>query len=142
MKSEVVDEEVGRDEFWDELPEELSLREERPRRIRKSKAALEAVAQVASEQTEAEGREHPGVPDNRTQRNFTAPDSGSGTGFRLPGGWPSAGLQHRQDRCSVPDTAQRQGQSGNTKTGCYGAKLERAWAPQRPLTWVIIHSER
>ena len=29
-----------------------------------------------------------------------------------------------------------------TKTGCYGAKLERAWAPQRPLTWVIIHSER
>ena len=24
----------------------------------------------------------------------------------------------------------------------YGAKLERAWAPQRPSTWVIIHSER
>ncbi len=82
MKSEVVDEEVGRDEFWDESPEELSFREGRPRRIRKSKAALEAEAQTASELTEAEGREHPGVLDDRTQRSFTDPDSGSMTGSR------------------------------------------------------------
>ena len=38
-------------------------------------AALEAEAQVAAEQAEAEGKEHPGVPDDKAQRNFTAAES-------------------------------------------------------------------
>ena len=75
---EVDDEEdrrYGRDKRGDELPEELSFREGRLRKIREAKAALEAEAQAAAEQAEAEGREHPGVPDDKTQRNFTDPDS-------------------------------------------------------------------
>ena len=36
-----------------------------------------------AEQAEAEGREHPGVPDDKTQRNFTDPDSRTMPG---PGG--------------------------------------------------------
>ena len=38
-------------------------------------AALEAEAQAAAEQAEAEGRKHPGVPDDKAQRNFTDPES-------------------------------------------------------------------
>ena len=75
---EVDDEEdrrYGRDKRGDELPEELSFREGRLRRIREAKAALEGEAQAAAEQAEAEGREHTGVPDNKTQRNFRDPDS-------------------------------------------------------------------
>ena len=59
-----MDEEEGRRYGWDkrgdELPEELSFREGRLRRIREA---------------EAEDRDHPGVPDGKTQRNFTDPDS-------------------------------------------------------------------
>ena len=69
------DRRYGRDKRGDELPEELSFREGRLRKIREAKAALEAEAQAAAEQAEAEGREHPGVPDDKTQRNFTDPDS-------------------------------------------------------------------
>ena len=38
-------------------------------------AALEAEAQAAAEQAEAEGRKHPGVPDDKAQRNFTDTES-------------------------------------------------------------------
>ncbi len=69
------DRRYGRDKRGDELPEELSFREGRLRRIREAKAALEAEAQAAAEQAQADGREHPGVPDDKTQRNFTDPDS-------------------------------------------------------------------
>ena len=72
---EEEDRRYGRDKRGDELPEELSFREGRLRRIREAKAALEAEAQAAAEQAGAEGREHPGVPDDKTQRNFTDPDS-------------------------------------------------------------------
>ena len=72
---EEEDRRYGRDKRGDELPEELSFREGRLRRIREAKAALEAEAQAAAEQAAAEGREHPGVPDDKTQRNFTDPDS-------------------------------------------------------------------
>ena len=72
---EEEDRRYGRDKRGDELPEELSFREGRLRRIREAKAALEAEAQAAAEQAEAEGREHTGVPDGKTQRNFTDPDS-------------------------------------------------------------------
>ena len=74
-----VDEEddrrYGRDKREDELPEELAFREGRLRKIREAKAALEAEARSAAEQAESEGRNHPGVPGDRAQRNFTDPDS-------------------------------------------------------------------
>ena len=38
-------------------------------------AALEAEAQAAAEQAEAEGRKRPGVPDDKAQRNFTDTES-------------------------------------------------------------------
>ena len=38
-------------------------------------AALEAEAQAAAEQAEAEGRKHPWVPDDKAQRNFTDTES-------------------------------------------------------------------
>ncbi len=47
-------------------------------------AALEAEAEAAAEQAEAEGKEHPGVPDDKAQRNFTDAESRimPGTGGR------------------------------------------------------------
>ena len=65
----------GKDKRGDELPEELAFQESRLRRIREAKAALEAGALVEAEQARAEGRNHPGVPDDKAQRNFTDPDS-------------------------------------------------------------------
>ena len=41
------------------------------RKIREAKAALEAEAGGAGEQVEAEGKDHPGVPE--TRRNATSP---------------------------------------------------------------------
>ena len=38
-------------------------------------AALEAEAQAAAEQAEVEDRKHPGVPDDKSQRNFTDAES-------------------------------------------------------------------
>ena len=76
-RAEEVDEEedrrYGRDNRGDELPEELSFREGRLRKIREAKAALEAEAQA--EQAEEQGKKHPGVPGDKAQRNFTDPDS-------------------------------------------------------------------
>ena len=57
------------------LPEELAFREGRLEKIREAMAALEAEAQAAAEQAEAEGRKHPGVPDDKAQRNFTDTES-------------------------------------------------------------------
>ena len=78
-KAQEVDEEedrrYGKDRRGDELPEELAFRESRLRRIREAKAALEAEARADAEQAESEGRNHPGVPDDQAQRNFTDPDS-------------------------------------------------------------------
>ena len=76
---EVGDEEedrrCGRDKRGDELPEELAFGESRLRKIREAKEALEAEAREATEQAESEGRNHPGVPEDKAQRNFTDPDS-------------------------------------------------------------------
>ena len=69
------DRRYGKDKRGDELPEELAFRESRLRRIREAKAALEAEALAEAEQARAEGRNHPGVPDDKAQRNFTDPDS-------------------------------------------------------------------
>ena len=78
-RAQEVDEEedrrYGRDKRGDELPEELAFREGRLEKIREAMAALEAAAQVAAEQAEAEGKEHPGVPDDKAQRNFTDAES-------------------------------------------------------------------
>ena len=67
-QAEEVDEEedrrYGRDKRGDELPEELAFRESRLRKIRE-----------AAEQAESEGRSHPGVPEDKAQRNFIDPDS-------------------------------------------------------------------
>ena len=38
-------------------------------------AALEAEAQAAAEEAEAAGKDHPGVPEDKAQRNFTDPES-------------------------------------------------------------------
>ena len=69
------DRRYGKDRRGDELPEELTYRESRLRKIREAKAVLEAGALAEAEQAESEGRNHPGVPDDKAQRNFTDPDS-------------------------------------------------------------------
>ena len=72
---EVDDEEdrrYGKDKRGDELPEELAFQEGRLEKIREAMAALEAEAQAAAE---AEGKEHPGVPEDKAQRNFTDAES-------------------------------------------------------------------
>ena len=69
------DRRYGKDKRGDELPEELAFREGRLEKIREAMAALEAEAQAAAEQAEAEGGNHPGVPDDKAQRNFTDTES-------------------------------------------------------------------
>ena len=44
-------------------------------KIREAMAALQAEAQAAAEPAAEEGKDHPGVPDDRAQRNFTDPES-------------------------------------------------------------------
>ena len=68
--AEEEDRRYGQDQRGDELPQELSFREGRLEKIREAMAALEAEAQAA-----AEGKEHSGVPDDRSQRNFTDAES-------------------------------------------------------------------
>ncbi len=72
---EEEDRRYGQDKRGDELPEELSFREGRLRKIREAKAALEAEGREAAEQAESEGRSHPGVPGDKAQRNFTGAES-------------------------------------------------------------------
>ena len=78
-RAQEVDEEedrrYGQDRRGDELPEELAFREGRLQKIREAMAALEAEAQAAAEQVEAEGKEHSGVPYDKAQRNFTDAES-------------------------------------------------------------------
>ncbi len=82
------DRKYGKDKRGDELPEELAFRESRLRRIREAKAELEAEALAEAEQAEKEGGNHPRVPDDKAQRNFTDPDSRIMPG---PGGGTSSG---------------------------------------------------
>ena len=78
-RAQEVDEEedhrYGKDKRGDELPGELAFREGRLENIREAMAALEAEAQYQAEQAEAEDRDHLGVPDDKTQRIFTDPES-------------------------------------------------------------------
>ena len=66
------DRRYGKDKRGDELSGELAFREGRLEKIREAMAALEAEAQAAAEQAEAEGGKHPGVPDDKAQRNFSS----------------------------------------------------------------------
>ena len=79
QRAQEVDEEedrrYGQDRRGDELPEELAFREGRLQKMREAQAALEAEAQAAAEQVEAEGKEHSGVPHDKAQRNFTDAES-------------------------------------------------------------------
>ena len=75
---EVDDEEdrrYGQGRRGDELPEELSFREGRLEKIREAMASLEAEAEAAAEQAEAEGKDHTGAPEDKAQRNFTGAES-------------------------------------------------------------------
>ena len=78
-RAQEVDEEedkrYGKDRRGDELPEELAFREGRLEKIREAMAALEAQAQATAEEAEAAGKDHPGVPEDKAQRNFTDPES-------------------------------------------------------------------
>ena len=72
---EEEDRRYGKDQRGDELPAELAFREGRLEKIREAMAALEAEAQAEAERAAEEGKAHPGVPDDKAQRNFTDADS-------------------------------------------------------------------
>ena len=72
---EAEDRRYGKDRRGDELPEELAFREGRLEKIREAMAALEAEAQAQAEPAAADGKEHPGAPEDKAQRNFTDPQS-------------------------------------------------------------------
>jgi len=78
-KAEEVDEEedrrYGKDRRGDELPKELVFRESRLKKIREAKATLEERARREAEEASAKGKEHPDVPEDREQSNFTDPES-------------------------------------------------------------------
>ena len=78
-RAQEVDEEedrrYGKDRRGDELPEELAFGEGRLAKIRGTMAALEAEAQTQAEEAQAAGKEHPGVPEDKAQRNFTDVES-------------------------------------------------------------------
>ncbi|MDP6494234.1 MAG: IS1182 family transposase [Dehalococcoidia bacterium] len=78
-KAQEVDEEedrrYGKGKRGDELPQELAFRESRLKKIREAKAALEAEAKEEADKARAEGKSHPGVPEDKAQRNFTDSES-------------------------------------------------------------------
>ena len=67
------DNRYGKAKRGDELPGELSFREGRLEKIREAMAALKAEARA--ERAKAEGKDHPGVPEDKAQRNFTDAES-------------------------------------------------------------------
>lgn len=69
------DKQYGMDRRGDELPEELTFKEGRLRKIQEAREALEAEARQEAERSEREGKEASGVPSDTAQRNFTDPDS-------------------------------------------------------------------
>lgn len=74
-RAEAVDAEEDRrfgDRRGDELPEELAIRQNRLKRIQEAKAALEAEAHKAADDDDDDD---PPPIDDKTQRNFTDPDS-------------------------------------------------------------------
>jgi hypothetical protein len=72
---EAEDSQYGKDKRGDELPKELAFRESRLKKIREAREALEVEDREEAEQARLEGKHHPGVPDDKAQRNFTDPES-------------------------------------------------------------------
>ena len=72
---EAEDKRYGKDRRGDELPEELAFREGRLEKIQEAMAELEAEAETQAEQAAEAGKTHPGVPEDKAQRNFTDPES-------------------------------------------------------------------
>jgi len=72
---EEEDQRYGKDKRGDELPKELAFRESRLRKIREAREALEAEARQEAEQAKKEAKQAAEVPSDKTQRNFTDPDS-------------------------------------------------------------------
>jgi transposase/IS5 family transposase len=76
-RAEAVDREedklYGVDKRGDELPEELSRRESRLKKIQEAKAALEAEARAQAQAQGKSGQE--AIPPAKAQRNFTDPES-------------------------------------------------------------------
>lgn len=68
------DELYGQDKAGDEMPEELRRKEDRLKRIRAAKAALEARA-AQEKKNKDKGDDGPPKPDDRDQYNFTDPES-------------------------------------------------------------------
>jgi len=66
----------GKDKSGDELPEELSRRETRLKKIREAKRALEERAREEAEQADkTETQDKKANPDDKAQYNFTDPES-------------------------------------------------------------------
>jgi len=74
MVDEAEDQRYGRGKRGDELPKELAFRESRLKKIREAKAALEAEARLEAEKSPGKGAKD-ATPLDKTQRNFTDPDS-------------------------------------------------------------------
>ncbi len=66
----------GKDNRGDEIPEELRRKEDRLKKIREAKAAIEARA-AAKEEKKGDDRDDPPppVPPDKEQYNFTDPES-------------------------------------------------------------------
>jgi transposase/signal recognition particle subunit SEC65 len=77
-RAEVVDEEedrrYGKNKRGEELPKELAFRENRLKKIREAREALEAEAKQAAEMDGKEGDKEV-LPKDKAQRNFTDPTS-------------------------------------------------------------------
>ena len=69
------DRQYGATRRGDEWPEELAFREDRLQKIEEAMAALAAEAQAAAEPAAEEGETPPAIPPDKTQRNFTDPES-------------------------------------------------------------------
>ena len=104
-KAQEVDEEedrrYGKERRGDDLPQELAFRESRLKKIREAKAALEAEAKQEAEKAKAEGKSHPGVPEEKAQRNFTDPDSRI-----MPASWGREFLQAYNAQAAVDSAHQ------------------------------------
>lgn len=77
---EQEDERYGSDQRGDELPDWVANKQERLEKIRRAKAELEAEAKAAAEApadpTKTGHKKKPtGIPEEKTQRNFTDPES-------------------------------------------------------------------
>ena len=93
---EEEDRRYGKERRGDDLPQELAFRESRLKKILEAKAALEAEAKQEAEKAKAEGKSHPGVPEEKAQRNFTDPDSRI-----MPASWGREFLQAYNAQAAV-----------------------------------------